>query len=116
MSPAPKDQAPVSGQTNLKVNPDAVEGHAAEAAAVGGAKGEASIDLNSLMTASDAMVREQLSQELVNLVKARSSFFTRHLLVDPTTANMACILLQTDRGPHCFCQTGSGFCHREGSF
>lgn len=71
MVSASKDKLPVSSGVPLKVDPNAVEGHAAQAAQAGGAKDEASIDLNSLMTATDAMVRDQMSQELVNLVKVR---------------------------------------------
>lgn len=74
MVAAPNDPKPVSSGVPLKVNPDAVEGHSAEASQAGGAKAEASIDLGSLMTTPDAMVREQMSQELVNLVKV-SHFF-----------------------------------------
>lgn len=77
MVAAPKDPKQVSSGVPLKMDAEAVQtdasSHAAEASKAGGAKDEATIDLNSLMTSPDAMVRESLSQELVNLVKV--SFF-----------------------------------------
>jgi hypothetical protein len=62
----------VQVSTPVKIGANQVEdSHAAQAAAVGGAKDEAKIDLAALMTATDAMQRDQAAIELANLVKAR---------------------------------------------
>ena len=69
MSPAPVN---VAAPTPVKLSPEQIKGsHAAEAAAVDGAKDEAKIDLGTLLTATDKMQRENMASELVNLVKVR---------------------------------------------
>jgi hypothetical protein len=85
MSPAPKTaSAPVADKpaaplknvaastpVKLPAETMAEDSHAAQAAQVGGAKDEAKIDLHALMTATDALQRDEAAQELANLVKVR---------------------------------------------
>lgn len=60
----------VAASTPVKLPAESVQdSHAAQAAAVGGAKDEAKIDLHALISSTDALQRDQAAQELANLVK-----------------------------------------------